>query len=121
MFAFNKKYFLIAVFLFSIEVLIALYVKDAIIRPYVGDFLVVILLYCMIRAVVDAPVMKIAMAVLLFAYLIEWLQYMNVIHWLGLQHNKTANIIIGNRFEWIDMLVYTLGILGVVLVERKGR
>lgn len=121
MLTFNKKYLLIAVFLFIIEVLIALYVKDAIIRPYVGDFLVVILLYCMVRTVVDAPVMKIAVAVLLFAYLIEGLQYMNVIQWLGLQHNKAANIIIGNRFEWIDMLAYTLGVICIVLVERaKG-
>lgn len=121
MFTFNKKYFLIAVFLFIVEVLIALYVKDAIIRPYVGDFLVVILLYCMVRSVFDVPVIKIAIGVLLFAYLIEWLQYMNVIRWLGLQDNKTANIIIGNRFEWIDMLAYTLGVICVVLVGRaKG-
>lgn len=118
MLTFNKKYFFVAVFLFIVEVLIALYVKDAIIRPYVGDFLVVILLYCMVRSVFDAPVMKVAIGVLLFAYLIEWLQFMNIISWLGLQDNRTANIIIGNRFEWIDMLAYTLGVICVVLVER---
>lgn len=121
MLTFNKKYFFVAVFLFIVEVLIALYVKDAIIRPYVGDFLVVILLYCMVRSVFDAPVVKVAIGVLSFAYLIEWLQFMNIIRWLGLQDNRTANIIIGNRFEWIDMLAYTLGVICVVLVERgKG-
>lgn len=121
MLTFNKKYFFVAVFLFIVEMLIALYVKDAIIRPYVGDFLVVILLYCMVRTVFDAPVMKVAIGVLLFAYLIEWLQFMNIIRWLGLQDNRTANIIIGNRFEWIDMLAYTLGVICVVLAERgKG-
>lgn len=118
MFTFNRKYFFASVILFLIEVLIALYVHDAIIRPYVGDYLVVILLYCMVRTVIDAPVIKIAIGVLLFAWLVEWLQYMNVISWLGLQDNKAANIIIGNRFEWIDMLAYTLGVLSVVVLDK---
>ena len=29
-----------------------------------------------------------------------------------------ANTVMGHSFEWIDMLVYTLGILMVILVER---
>lgn len=53
MFKFNKTYFVFAIFIFFIEVLISLYLHDKIVRPYVGDFLVVILIYCFIKAFID--------------------------------------------------------------------
>jgi hypothetical protein len=118
MITFRKRYFFIAVLLFIIEVLIALFLNDPIIRPYVGDFLVVILIYCFVRSFFNIAVFKAALATLLFAYLIEFLQYLNLIELLGLQHSKLANLILGNLFEWIDMLAYTLGIVSVLLTER---
>ena len=123
-FRFNRTYFLLAVLLFIIEVLIALYVHDAIVRPYIGDLLVVILLYCFVKAFVNTHPVKTAVAVLLFAYLIELLQYLNIVKHLGLQHSRLANVVIGNSFEWIDMIAYTLGAGVIVVVEyfyRKKR
>lgn len=119
MFYFSKKYFLWAVSLFITELLIALYVDDDFIRPYVGDFLVVILLYCMLKSCVRIKVWKAALCVLLFSYIIEIMQYFDVVTLLGLQHNKFARIIIGTYFTWDDMAAYTLGILFVLLIERK--
>jgi len=49
-FTFNKTYFALAILLFIVEVFIGMYVKDNFIRPYGGDFLVVILLYFLVRA-----------------------------------------------------------------------
>lgn len=119
MFTLNKKYFLIAVVLFVVEVLIALFVNDRIIRPYVGDYLVVILLYCAVRSVIDTTINNAAIGVLIFAYAVEVLQYLNLVARLGLANNTFANVVIGNRFEWIDILAYTLGIVTVVILERK--
>ncbi len=47
----KKRIFYIISFLviFCIEVLIALYVRDRFIRPYVGDMLVVVLVYSFVR------------------------------------------------------------------------
>lgn len=121
MFSFNKKYFLAAVILFVIEVLIALYVNDAIIRPYVGDFLVVMLLYCSVQAFFRIPCVPAAIGVLLFAYLIEILQYFQIIHRLGLQHSKLATVIIGSSFEWIDIIAYTAGVAFILTIDRKRK
>jgi len=121
MFRFNRTYFLLALGLFLVEVLIAMYVKDAIIRPYGGDFLVVIWLYCCVMAVVEVNKTKAAIGVLLFAYLIEILQYFRYAHRLGLEHNKVAMIVLGSSFEWGDMIAYTLGILTVLLIEWRLR
>jgi uncharacterized membrane protein len=120
MFTFNKKYFFAAVVLFIIEVLIALYVNDAIIRPYVGDFLVVILLYCAMKAFFRIPCFPAAIGVLLFAYLIEMLQYFQIVHRLGLQDSKVATVVIGSSFEWIDIVAYTAGCACIIIFDRKN-
>lgn len=121
MFRFNKTYFILAVILFLTEVYIALYVRDAIIRPYIGDLLVVILLYCFVKAFINSHPLKTAIAVLLFSYLIEFSQYLNLVKHLGLQHSRFANVVMGNSFEWIDMIAYTVGIALVVGVEYWRR
>lgn len=69
---FHTQYFIITVILFVIEILIALYVNDSFIRPYLGDVLVVILIYCAIRAFFDTPVVATAMGVLAFSFLVEF-------------------------------------------------
>jgi Protein of unknown function (DUF2809) len=118
MFKFNRPYFIAAVLLFLIELFIALYVKDAIIRPYIGDLLVVILIYCIVKCCLNISVLSAAIGVLLFSYMVELLQYFNIVEVLHLQDSKFARVIIGTSFSWADMLAYTLGI-GVVLVLEK--
>jgi hypothetical protein len=120
MFTFDKKYFFLAIILFVIEVLIALFVRDFFVRPYVGDYLVVILIYCAVRAVLKASVWKVALGVLLFSFLIETLQYFHIVNRLGLEHNTIARTVIGYGFAWADFLAYTLGILTVLAFERKN-
>jgi hypothetical protein len=115
---FRKSYFILAILLFLTEILIALYLHDNIIRPYGGDFLVVILVYCMVKTFFNTPIVPTAIAVLLFAYVIEILQYFRLIALLGLQHSRLACIIFGTSFSWTDMLCYTLGITFVVIIEK---
>jgi hypothetical protein len=120
MLTFNKKFFLFAIILFVIEVLIALFVRDNFVRPYFGDYLVVILIYCAIRTFIKAPVINIAIGVLLFSYLIEVLQYFRLVDRIGLQDNLVAKTVIGYGFEWKDILAYTLGIITVLILEGKA-
>ena len=115
---FNKKYFTFAVLLFITEVLIALYVRDSFVRPYVGDYLVVILLYCAVRTILDISVWQAALGVLLFAFFIEWLQYFQIVNRLGLENNNIARTVIGHGFEWKDIIAYTLGALTVIVLEK---
>ncbi|CAN5148937.1 hypothetical protein BH20BAC1_BH20BAC1_28470 [soil metagenome] len=50
MLTFRRWYFLSAIVLLITEVLIATFLNDRIIRPFIGDFLVVILLYTFVRS-----------------------------------------------------------------------
>jgi hypothetical protein len=115
---FNRNYFTLTILIFVIEVLIALYVHDTIIRPYIGDLLVVVLLYCFVKSFADTPVFATAVWVLVFAYFIETLQYFKIVNILGLQHSAIARVVIGTAFAWIDLVAYTAGIVLVILVEK---
>jgi hypothetical protein len=121
MFTFRPKYLLLTLLLFVVEVLIALYVRDRFIRPFGGDFLVVILLYCALRTVLNAKPWKLALFVLLFACGIEALQYLHIVDRLGLRGNRVARIVIGTGFDWLDLLAYVLGVAMVLVVERRAR
>ena len=113
----RSTYLIIAILLFLVEILIALFVHDRYVRPYIGDFLVVILIYCFIRSFFNVSVIATAIGTLLFAFLLEVLQYFKLVELLGVENSKLARVIFGSSFEWIDLVAYTLGILVVILIE----
>jgi hypothetical protein len=118
MLQFNPKYFAITALLFLIEIAIALFVHDNFIRPYFGDFLVVILLYCFLKSFLNVSVWVAACIVLVFSFSIEIAQYFNAVEKLGLQHSEIAKAVLGNSFAWIDLLAYILGVLAVISIEK---
>ena len=103
--------------LFVTEIAIAMYVHDDFIRPYFGDFLVVILLYCFVKSFIKFSVLAATNIVLIFSFGIEIAQYFNMVEKLGLQHSKIARVVLGNSFAWMDLLAYVLGILTVIGIE----
>jgi len=120
MLTFNRNYFSLAILIFITEVLIALFARDRFIRPYLGDVLVVILMYCSIRSFLRSPIIPLAAAVLIFSFIIEFLQYMNLVERLGLGESKIARTIIGSSFSWFDILSYIAGIAITLAVEKYG-
>jgi hypothetical protein len=118
MLQFNRTYFAFTVFLFLLETAIALFVHDNFIRPYFGDFLVVMLLYCFLKSFLNVSVWAAAGLVLLFSFTIEIAQYFNMVEKLGLEHYKIAKVVLGNSFAWMDLLAYVLGILAVISIEK---
>ena len=118
MLIFNKTYFILTLLLLLTEIYIGLYMHDTIIRPYGGDFLVVILLYCLVKSFINFPVLLTAGWVLFFAYAVEVSQYFHLVKILGFQDSKTAKILLDTSFSFIDMLTYTLGIILVIATEN---
>lgn len=117
MFKFNRHYFSAFCILFLLEVMIALYINDDFIRPYFGDYLVVILIYCFLKSFSSFSKYNVAFFVLLFAFTVELLQYLDCITFLGLQDYKIARIVLGTSFSWHDMIAYFFGYLSIVLIE----
>lgn len=120
MITFNKNYFAVTILIFCIEIIIALFVHDAFVRPYLGDVLVVILIYVFLKSFLKLPVLTTALFVLIFSFVVEFLQYFNIVQKLHLEQSKIARTVIGTSFSWIDLLTYIIGISIVLLVEKYG-
>jgi hypothetical protein len=117
-FAFKLKYLLLTVILFSVEVCIALFINDSVVRPFVGDALVVALIYCFFKVFLDAASWKIALGVFLFACLMEVLQFFDYVALLHLENNRVISVILGRTFEWLDFIAYFTGFLFIILIEN---
>jgi hypothetical protein len=117
----NKStYAVAAIIIFLLEVIIARYVNDSFVRPYAGDILAVILIYCAMMAVTNLSPKVAIISTLTFAFCVEIAQYFNVISLLGLEHIKLARIVIGTSFSWLDLVCYVVGIGIVWLIERTN-
>ena len=118
---FNKKYALWALALLGIEFLIAtVFSRIGFIRGYIGDVLVVILLYCLVLSVVKVRnKSKLIGAIFLFAVLVEVLQYFGVATYLGFTKGSLGYIILGNLFSWGDILSYDIGCFILQLTTRN--
>jgi hypothetical protein len=117
MLTFNKNYFALFILIFAIEVLIALFVRDNFVRPYLGDCLVVILIYCFLKSFLRLPVFSLAMFVLAFSFTIEFLQYIRIVEKLNLEKSEFAKTVMGTSFAWLDLLAYLVGIALILVVE----
>lgn len=112
------KYGIASIILLGIEILIGLYATGWV-RNYLGDVLVVILVYALIRTiVVNVPTKWYVLptAVLVFAFAVEFLQLWGFCDRFGIT-NKLLRIIIGTGFSYIDLLCYAAGIIPCYIVE----
>ncbi|MEH2232900.1 MAG: DUF2809 domain-containing protein [Nostoc sp.] len=119
MFIFNKKYFYLTLLLFLIEICIAVFVNDSFIRPFIGDVLVVILIYCFVKAFLNIHSSIGALSVFAFSCAIEILQYFNFVNNLGLQKYKILAVALGSIFDWKDIFAYAIGIITVLWLENR--
>lgn len=115
---FNRTYFILTCVLFIIEVYIALFVHDSIIRPYLGDFLVMLLMYCFIRAFFPFPINNTLVIISIFALMVECSQYFQLLHKLQLGHLRVAKMILGQTFSWADIGMYLLGVVFIYGAEK---
>jgi hypothetical protein len=99
--------------------MIATFVKQGFIRSIFGDYLVVILLYCLIKSFIKINSTYAALAVLIIAFGIEFLQLTNFLEVINLKENKLAKLILGNTFQFEDLIAYTLGIFTILFINYK--
>lgn len=116
-------YLIATLAIFGVELLIALFVHDKFIRPYVGDILVVMLIYTFVRIFIPAGARLLPLYIFLFAAGVEVLQYFRIAEVLGFSDNRILSVVIGSVFDWKDIVCYGVGcaILGVYEAVLSSR
>ncbi|MDR7306368.1 DUF2809 domain-containing protein [Rhodoferax saidenbachensis] len=112
-FTFRPHWLLAALALLAVEVAIARYAPQGVLRGFGGDVLVVVLVYALLRTCVAQPAARLALWALLFACAIEGLQGLGMVDVLGL-HDQTAlhrilRIALGTTFDVWDLVAYGCG------------
>jgi len=106
----KRLFYLIATLvILAIEIFIGLFVHDRFVRPFIGDVLVVILIYTFIRIFVPEKVRLLPLYVFIISVIVEMLQYFKIVEILGLQDNRLMSTIIGTSFDIRDILCYFVG------------
>jgi hypothetical protein len=113
----NAPYAITALAIFAIEVLIALFARDAFVRPYGGDVLAVALVYTALRAVTPLGLWPAIIVTLAIALTVELGQLFGIARALGLESNPVARVVLGGSFDLADLAAYSAGALLVVAVE----
>ena len=117
------KYLIAFTILLCIEILIAICVHDTFIRPYVGDLLVVVVLYCIVRVIIPDKYRLMPFWIFVFAAFIECLQYMKWVERFGIENNAFLRILMGATFDWKDIVCYGIGCILLGIYEwliQKG-
>lgn len=103
------------------EIIIALFVNDNFVRPYVGDVLVTVLICCFFRVFIPQGVTALPVYVFLFAVAVEIGQYFDIVKLIGLEDSKFFSILLGRTFSAVDILCYALGCILFFAIDRTIR
>lgn len=115
----NIKYLIAFIIVFLIEVVIALFINDRIIRPYIGDILVIILMYTFIRIFIKVEIRFLSIYLFVFATTVEVMQYINILELIGLQNNRMLSVIFGSTFDIKDILCYLIGSIILLIWDNR--
>jgi hypothetical protein len=99
--------------------IVKLFSANLFIRGFLGDVIVISLIYFFIKIFYDFHPLKLAIFTLLFAFAVEFLQYLKLINILGLEHNIIARIVLGAVFDPCDLFAYTIGAIIVYTLDVR--
>lgn len=115
----KRRYVMIAVILFAVEVAIALrWIGGDFVRGSLGDVLAVMLVYSLLRAATKLSMMTAATIALAVGFLVETLQYVHLAERLGFARGSVMYVLIGNTFSTMDLLMYALGAVLAYALDR---
>lgn len=112
---FNKKYGFIFLTILIIEILIAYFVTNPMIKESIGNTLVIVLIYSLIQTFFDFDKLKTIIGVGIFALLVKVTQL-----WLMDNfnpENKLLSTLIGNTFDMNDIWAYIAGCALIYMLE----
>ena len=109
-------YAAIFVILLAVEILIGMYVHDSFVRPYIGDMLVVILLWAAVRMIIPYEIVWLSGAIYIFSVIVELTQLIPLVDFLKIE-NRLIRVIMGTSFAYADLFAYAAGCAVTVVID----
>lgn len=99
------------------EILIALFVHDNFVRPYIGDMLVTVLICSFARFFIPEKIKIMPILVFIFSALVEIGQYFDFVKLLGFDDNVFISTLLGRTFSVADLICYGVGCVLFAIVD----
>jgi hypothetical protein len=115
---FSSRYAIAFALLLLVETLIALFVHDSFVRPYLGDSLAIVALYCLVRSLFAISLLPALAGTFVFACCLELGQSLQLVDRLGLSDNRVMRVVLGTVYSPYDLLAYAGGVVLVLVLER---
>lgn len=113
----NKVNLLFFLIFFITEIIIGKFADSSgWIRCYAGDILIMPLMYFFIRVFTDLLKKSLPVLLLLFAFLVEFLQNMDICGFLGIDKKSLLAVIIGTKGDLKDIICYIIGTVFVYVI-----
>lgn len=109
-------YLTVFLLLLVVEIMIGMYVHDSFVRPYVGDMLVVILLWALVRIFIPYKAVWLSAAVCIFSVIVELTQLIPLVDLLGIK-NRLMRVLMGTSFAYGDLFAYAAGCAVTAVVD----
>lgn len=116
----SKRYLTLFILILVTEVAIAVFHFHRFVRGFLGDVLVVPLMYTFLRALFTFSWKTALHLTFFFAVAVELIQWSQITTHLGVR-NKIVDLVLGNTFDPWDLLAYTVGYLAILLIELKNQ
>ena len=100
----------------SLIVLIEQFLHDRFIRPFLGDSLATVWLYCLLRSFIDMPKVLCVLVALFLSFLVEFIQYFDLLRIFDLYDHKFLRIVLGATFDWNDLMAYSAGAVFLLMI-----
>lgn len=116
---YRLRYVILSLLLFILCVLIVvLFSQNQFIRGFLGDAVIVMLIYTFMQSFSTWNSLKLSIGVTIFAFIIEFLQYLKIIKLLGFEENLFTRIVFGSVFDPLDLMAYALGGVTIYFLDR---
>ncbi len=112
----RTSFLVLGLIIFCLELLLTQ--SSGFLRHTVGDFFVVIMLYCLLRSFKTISRKKAAISVLTISFGIEFVQLTNLSESAIFQKYSILKTILGTSFSIQDLIAYSLGICLAYWLDR---
>ncbi|MBC2857085.1 DUF2809 domain-containing protein [Cetobacterium sp. 2A] len=116
--------FIVFLVIFMVELYIGLYVKDQYIRPYLGDILIIPLIYTFLNIFFKNNYRELILKIVIFAVCVELFQYFKMLNFLRIT-NKILQIVIGTTYDLNDIFCYVIGgfltYLVIIIIKTRQK
>ncbi|MBM9577546.1 DUF2809 domain-containing protein [Leptospira sp. 201903070] len=100
-------------------VIVQFFDSNRLIRGFLGDLIIVMVLYSFFKSIADFDPVKLSISIILFSFVLETLQYFKIVRLLGFQENYLTRIIFGSVFDPLDLLAYLIGVFLIFCIDTR--